>query len=162
MTAEDHAERALALAFSYVGRRERTAAEVRGHLEAKDVDARLVEATVTAFQEQGLLDDARFARLFTEDKRSLEGWGNERIARGLRARGLDRELIDAALAAGGAHEDELGRALELLRRRCPVPPADARARERAFGILLRKGFDTDLALDALNSYIRGSKSAAVS
>ena len=31
--------------------------------------------------EFGYLDDARYARVFTQDKRTLEAWGNERIAR---------------------------------------------------------------------------------
>jgi regulatory protein len=162
MTAEDHAERALALAYRYVGRRERTIEEVRTHLEAQGVASQLIESTLVALTEQGLLDDARYARLFTEDKRALEGWGSERIARALREHGVERDLVEAALATGGAHADELERALELLRRRCPQPPVDPRERERAFGILVRKGFDTDLALDALKTYIRAFEPSALS
>ena len=74
-----------------------------------------------------LLDDARYARLFVEDKRTLEAWGSERIERELRARGVERELVAAALADGDADaEGELDRALELLRRRFPEPPRDRR------------------------------------
>ena len=40
-------------------------------------------------------------------------------------------------------------ALELLRRRFPAPPADARERDRALGILVRRGLRADLAFDAL-------------
>src|SRR5579859_1881648 len=163
MAAEDHAERALALAYRYVGRRERTIEEVRSHLDGKDVTPQHIESTLAELTEQGLLDDARFARLFTEDKRTLEGWGSERIARALRVRGVERELIEAALAAGGGHRAELERALELLHRRCPqLPRDDPWARERALGMLVRKGFDTDLALDALNTYMRASEPAALS
>jgi len=150
----DHAERALALAYRYVGRRERTIEELRSHLAARDVEPNLIVDTVATLVEQGLLDDARFARLFVEDKRALEDWGSERIARTLRERGVERELVEAALAEGGAHGNELERALGLLRRRCPQPPVEHRERERALGILLRKGFETDLALEALRAYGR--------
>jgi regulatory protein len=152
--AGDHAERALALAYRYVGRRERTVDELRSHLATKDVEPKLIEDTVAALAEQGLVDDARFARLFAEDKRALEGWGSERIGRALRQRGVEGDLVEAALAVGGAHGDELERALEVLRRRCPQVPIEQRERERALGILLRKGFETDLALEALDAYAR--------
>jgi regulatory protein len=95
-----------------------------------------------------------------EDKRSLEGWGRERIERGLRERGLDRELVEAALAGQG-HEQELEQALELLERRYPVPPVDPRDHERALAVLLRKGYATDLALEALKSYIRAAGRSAL-
>jgi regulatory protein len=152
--AEDHAERALALAYRYVGRRERTIEELRSHLAAKGIEPSLTGEAIAALTEQGLLDDARFARLFVEDKRTLEDWGSERIARALRERGVERDLVQAALAAGGSHGEELERALQLLRRRCPQPPVEHRERERALGILLRKGFEPDLALEALGAYAR--------
>lgn len=157
---QDPAERALALAYRHLGRRERTEAEMRTYLAAKQVAPEHAEPALACLREQGYLDDARFARVFAEDKRELEGWGSERIARGLRERGLDRELIEAALAAED-HESELERAVDLLRRRCPAPPEDGRDRERALGILLRKGFDSELALDALRRYARGAGPAGV-
>ena len=49
---------------------------------------------------------------------------------------------------------ELEQALELLRRRFPSPPRDRRDRDRALGVLLRKGYDSELALDALSAYAR--------
>ena len=118
--------------------------------------------------EQGFLDDPRFARLFVADKRTLEQWGSERIRRGLLSRGIDRHLADAALAeeVGGSSSlsddegvggpsSELDRALALLRRRFPQPPEDRRDRNRALGMLMRKGYESELALDALAAYARG-------
>ena len=52
-------------------------------------------------------------------------------------------------------ETELDRALAVLRRRFPDPPHDRRERNRALGLLLRKGYDSDLALDALSAHARG-------
>ena len=42
--------------------------------------------------------------------------------------------------------DELEAAIALLRRRVPDPPATPRERDRALGILVRKGYDLELAL----------------
>lgn len=151
----DPAEEALAQAYRFLARRERTTLELRRHLEAGGVAPTLIDSTVAELREQGYLDDARFARLFAQDKRALEQWGSERIARALRERGLDRDLVDAAVAAHD-HEDELAQAVALLQRRCPEPPRDRRERDRALGILIRKGYESDLALDALNIYKRGA------
>jgi regulatory protein len=153
-------QRALELAYRYLTRRERTVHEVRTRLEAKGADAAVVDQAVAILAEQGAVDDARFARLFVQDKRELEDWGAERIRRGLLARGVDRELIAEALENGGesgvdgATETELDRALELLRRRFSTAPRDRRERDRALGVLIRKGYDPELALDALAAYGR--------
>lgn len=98
--------------------------------------------------------------MFVHDKRELAGWGSERIRRELRARGLDRDLIETALERHqhefAADETELDRALSLLRGRFPTPPRDRRERDRALGALIRKGFDSELAVDALAAYARGA------
>ena len=134
-------------------------AEIRSHLERKGISPELTEAAIQTLSEQALLDDARFAHLFVSDKRELEQWGNERIMRGLLARGIDRDLAATALGdeAGDENEEggELQRALALLQRRFPQSPQDRRERERALGMLLRKGYESELALDALAAHARG-------
>ena len=162
---DEKLQRALDLGYAYLNRRERTVSEVRAQLERKGVSPELIDAALQAFAEQGFLDDERFAQLFASDKRELEQWGSERIRRGLLARGVDRELAERALAPGaqgggaGAFDEEpteLERALELLRRRFPAPPRERRERDRALGVLLRKGYESELALDALSAYARGA------
>lgn len=156
MTASrtDPLQRALDLAYRYLNRRERTQMEVGRRLEQAGIEQAVREEALSTLSEQGVLDDVRFARLFVEDKRGLEGWGNERIRPALLQRGIDRDLIDDALRGADGGERELDRALELLRSRFPIPPQDRRERDRALGIMLRKGYDPDVALDALAAYAR--------
>ena len=148
-------ERALALAYRYLNAQERTQAEMRAHLRGKGIDPRDVERSIQVLAEQGHLADARFARLFVQDKRELDQWGADRIRQVLLARGVDREVVEDAIAQ---HEldwgGEIERALALLRRRFPSPAGDRRTRERALGMLLRKGYDTDLALEAIAIHVR--------
>ncbi len=95
------------------------------------MDSGAIERAIATLDEQGYVDDARFARLFAQDKRELEGWGSERIEKGLVARGIERELIATALADEPAG-DELDRALSLLSRRFPARSAiRATATERS-------------------------------
>ena len=156
------AERALELAYGFLARRERTVSEVHAHLLGHDIDEAAAALAVEELVEQGYLDDARFARLFVQDKRALEQWGSERIRRALAVRGIDRELADATLApddAVGEQPSELDRALHLLRQRFPSPPQGRRERERALGLLLRKGYEPELALEALQVHGRGHDDA---
>jgi regulatory protein len=153
LDVEDRVHRALEVAYRYLNRRDRTRAEVRRRLESDGFDESTVERAISSLADQGLLDDARFARLFAEDKRELEGWGSDRIRRTLSERGIDRDVIEQVIGVG-ADGGELERALVLLRRRFPSPPRDRRERDRALGVLLRKGYDGELALDALAAYAR--------
>jgi len=107
-------------------------------------------AAVAELEDQGYLDDARYVRRFAEDRRSLDGWGTLRIERRLLDLGVDPELIEEALCGRGA-EEELQAAVAVLRRRGGggVSPTDERERQRALGMLVRRGYALELAYDAV-------------
>ena len=142
--ARDHAWRAL-------NRRERTVAELARLLAAKRVEPVAIDTVIGELREQGYLDDASYAQRFAEDRRRLDGWGAERIERKLLALGVDRELVAAVVGEQDAGE-ELQAALALLARRFPEPPATPRDRDRALGALLRKGYELELAHDAIRRH----------
>jgi regulatory protein len=127
---------------------------VRRHLESKEVDEASIQTAVQALARQGYLDDGRYARTFAEDRRRLDDWGPERIERKLLGLGVDGELVSAAVAARDA-AGELDAAVALLRRRLgDAIPATERERERALGMLARKGYDLELAYDAVRALAR--------
>jgi regulatory protein len=151
---EARLQHALDLSYRYLGFRDRTVLEVRRHLEAKRVEPDTIEQTVAELGEQGYLDDARFAQRFVEDRRTLDHWGNERIERKLLASGVAGELVEAALVAGAREESQLDAALTVLQRRFRTPPETDRDRERALGFLVRKGYELEVAYDAIRAYGR--------
>jgi regulatory protein len=126
---------------------------VRRHLERKRVEPAAIDAAVGELCELGYLDDARYASRFAEDRRTLDAWGAERIERRLRAVGVAPELIEAAVGLPG-DESELASAVAVLRRRFRTPPADDRDRNRALGVLARKGYELELAHDAIRAFER--------
>jgi regulatory protein len=150
-TDEQRLEHALGVAFRFLNRRDRTVAEMEAHLEKKGIEPHVVHRAVGRLLDEHYLDDRRFAERFAEDRRRLDNWGSERIAQRLASLGLDRDLVSAAVGRHDHHE-ELDAAVELLRRRYSAPPQDARERNRMLGVLLRKGYDSDLAYDALRSF----------
>jgi regulatory protein len=130
-------------------------AEIRRHLEAKGIAPSTIDEAVAELHEQGYLDDARFAQRFAEDRRALDAWGAERIERKLRDAGVPSEHIEAALATQSADEAREA-AIEILRRRLSAPPQDDRGRERALGLLVRRGYDLELAYDAVRAFERAA------
>lgn len=150
-------QHALDLAFRYLGRRERTVLEMRRFLEGKRIEPSAIDEALARLEQEGYLDDARFARQFAEDKRLLDEWGADRIERRLLALGIPQGLVCDAVAArdrGG----ELEAACALLQRRFPALNDDPRERRRAYGVLVRKGYDQELAWDAIRTHARGADS----
>ena len=148
---EARLQHAREVAWRSLNRRDRTAAELRRTLADKRVEPEVIDDVLAELEEGGYVDDARYAATFAEDRRRLDAWGSDRIERRLLALGVDREHIDAALGEQ-APADELDAAVALLARRFPVPPETPRARDRALGVLVRKGYDSELAYDALRRH----------
>lgn len=146
----DAFERAVAA----LGHRERTVAELSQWLAERGFSEAEVESAIARLIEIGELDDARFARRYAEDKRELRGWGDSRIREALGARGVDRAMVESALA-GSSDGGDLERALALLERRAE-PADDDRSRGRALAYLARRGYESELAYDAVRAFERRS------
>jgi regulatory protein len=148
-------ERAIELGYRAVGYRDRTVAELRTFLERKRVEPEAIADAVEELTAAGVLDDARYARRFAEDKRDLERWGTERIARDLHRRGISPELIEQAVS-DRSRDAELATAILLLEQRV-APPQNDQERDRAWRILLRRGYDPETAYEAIRRYERESE-----
>ena len=71
----------------------------------------------------------------------------------LASAGVDRELIELTLAEFDA-PSECDAAVALLRRRFPRPLRSDPERQRAFAVLIRQGYDSDVAYDAIRRHER--------
>jgi regulatory protein len=148
---EARLQHARDVAWKALNRRERTVAELGRLLAAKRVEPSAIEVVLAELREQGYLDDASYAQRFADDRRRLDAWGAERIQRKLLSLGIAGELVAAAVGEQD-HAEEMEAALELLARRFPDPPSTSRERDRALGVLVRKGYELELAHDALRRH----------
>jgi regulatory protein len=155
MRAQASEERALVDAYWLLGHRARSRAELRRRLQQKEHEEAVVDTVLKRLADEGLLDDAEFARRYVADKRTLGRWGEQRIRRGLAELDVAGSVIDAAVGSpgvGGGEEAEYARALDLLQSKGPPrPPLDA-ARRRAYQALLRRGFASGLAYRAVRKW----------
>jgi regulatory protein len=143
LAAKDGAWKARDAALSLLSHRARSAAELKRRLVRKGVDGETAEKTVDRLDELGMVDDAAFAESFARDRVRLRPRGRTRIARELRAKGVDadvaREAIDGAMEAEGTTDLDLARqAAARWKPRAGEEPRRARNRLHAF--LARRGF----------------------
>jgi len=146
------------LALKALGYKERTEAELRGWLAERGVEEGEIDEVIALLAEAGAIDDAGFARRYTADKRLLAGWGPERIEGALARRGVPREHIEAALETEN-EEAQLARATSMLLGRGMSCDTE-RERERALGLLVRRGYPRELAYEAVRAAERGFGEAA--
>jgi regulatory protein len=150
---------ALARCYALLARREHSVAELRQRLSRARVDEETADQAIAVVIEQGYLSDERYARLLAEDRRNIDGWGVARIRDRMQRAGLEPSLIDSTLATFD-EASECRAAAELLRRRFPVPPGNARERQRAFALLVRQGYEYEVAYDAIRAHEADAPDAA--
>ena len=140
---------AFEAALGALDRKERTAHELALWLKGRGFAMDEIEAALRRLFETEVLDDERFARRYAEDKRDLSGWGPERIREALLDRGVPIDTIEGVLALD-SHGDQLDRAREILIRRAR-PLDDDADRQRALEYLARRGYDYEIAYQAVRS-----------
>ena len=143
-------DEALGRCYRHLGRREHSVAELRTRLQRAGLGAELIDEALAIVIEQGYVNDERYARLLAEDRRNLDGWGAQRIRARLEDAGIAPELIEQTLA-GSDHASELAAAAALLERRWRGALTNDRERQRAFAVLIRLGFDSEVAYDAIRA-----------
>lgn len=161
----DEAWRAREAALRLLSYRARSRQEARRRLYQKGFPAEVVEPCVARLTEEGLLDDASFARTYVKETLRLRPRGRFGMVRKLQGKGVARELAErvveevmgeeevteAALAREAA-ETWLGRQRRSERRALIAPrPDDARQklRRRLYGYLGRRGFSAEATRDAM-------------
>ena len=134
---------------------------MREKLAKKGCEPEEIRGAIAELERHGFLDDRRYARVYAEDKRRLQGWGRRRIELELGRAGVPREIVAAVFADGEAQLDapsELEAALELLRRKQP-DLSDERIKARMAGMLARRGIASSTVFAALREHARLERDA---
>ena len=143
IVAADRRRAALETAVAMLARRPRSEREVRRRLATRKFDAALVDETVARLRELKLLDDAEFARAWTESRDRSSPRGRRLIVQELRAAGVTAPTaVDAASAVS---EDEAAYRVAEKKARA-LTSCDYRAfRDKLGAHLQRRGFGWETA-----------------
>lgn len=153
-----------AAAVGALARRAHSVREMRRYLDRRTENRALASSVLARLRAEGLVDDARYARLFARDRSANRRQGPFRIARELRARGVADRHIEAAIEELRTEVDETAilrrRIASWLRRHSVSDPAALdRARFASlYRSLLRAGFPGDRIRAALRCAGQGAGS----
>jgi regulatory protein len=123
--------------------RPRSQGELRTRLRRKGVPPAAVDDAVQRLQELGYLDDAAFARFYTESQQAARPRARWVLARELKAKGVATET--AARATEDADDEQAAYDAATRRARTLRENEYARYRERLGAFLTRRGFSYDVA-----------------
>jgi regulatory protein len=145
----------LDAALRFLETRQRSVAEVRRRLTGAGYQPELVEAAIERLRGLAILDDGAFTQAWVESRDRARPRGERALRQELRVKGIEREVIDAAMEErrpepGGEADPDADAARRLLERhaRTLARVADPRARrQRAYALLARNGFDPEIAAE---------------
>jgi regulatory protein len=159
----DPAEQARETCLRLLQVRPRTRAELATALRRRGIPADVADEVLDRYDEVGLIDDAAFARAWVTSRHHGRGLARRALAGELRQRGVDGELVGAAL-------DELDPSTEAATARSLVDrklrgmgrAAPDAVFRRLVGMLARKGYGAGLAVRVVKEAMaeRDAESAA--
>jgi regulatory protein len=138
-----------------LARRPHSRAELGRKLERRGHDRDEIEAALRRLGERGYLDDAAFADGLVRRRSAMRG--PRALSAELAARGVDRQLADAAVARL-TPEDQLEMAVRLVERLCASRPrlAYREMLDRVGSKLVRRGFAPGIVREACRAVMAGT------
>lgn len=148
-TSDKREEQAHALCLRLLTARSRTRAELAGQLAKRGYPDDVAGAVLDRLAAVGLVDDAEFADQWVRSRRARAGKGKRALAAELRTKGVDDEVIAAALddIDAGAERERAEQLVESkLRREALADADDAKVMRRLVGMLVRRGYHQSMAV----------------
>lgn len=148
MTEEERARAYLVKLFKY---RPRSRYEVLTRLQQKGFSKEIIQSVLEQVERAGILDDAKFAQLWVEDRLARRPRSRRLLEHELRAKGVAPEYIQRAIARAGFDEEAIAR--QLIAERLPrLRSLDEATRlRRLAGFLRRRGFSEQTIYSVLKA-----------
>ena len=139
--------------------RRRTRHEVKTALDAMSIESAIREGILSELEEEGLVDDARFAREYSQTKAEVRFMGPHRLRQELARLGVRRDVVDEAMTETFAGDVQETQAWALVERKLGASAPDERAVRRLAGLLRRKGYDYEIVNRVSYELLRRAGSA---
>ena len=152
-TSEKREEQARALCLRLLTARARTRAELAGQLTKRGYPHDVSTKVLDRLAEVGLIDDADFAQQWVHSRRANASKGNRALAAELRTKGLDDDVIAAALNGidGSSEHDRAVKLVQTKLRRENLDGDQAKVARRLVGMLARRGYSETLCFDVVKT-----------
>jgi len=137
-------------------RRAHSLQEMKRKLERRSENKLLVQLVMARLKENGLIDDARYAKQFARQRTESRKQGKFRVARDLRARGIPDRQIAEALEETAKTSDEGAMVRQRIERKLRSYRGEIDEKKMAsiYGSLLRAGFSADVVRRELRAIVK--------
>jgi regulatory protein len=137
-------------------RRAHSVHEMKKKLERRSDNKLLVQLVMARLKENGMIDDARYAKQFARQRTESRKQGKFRIARDLRGRGIPDRHIEAALEETAKATDEGAMVRQRIERKLRSFRGEIDEKKMAsiYGSLLRAGFSADVVRRELKAVVK--------
>lgn len=151
-------------ALRLLGMRARSREEMRKRLAGKGFDEAQVTSVLARLDAAGLIDDADFAGEWVRSRHANAGRGRIALRHELAAKGIDKAIVEDALADVDP-DAERAIAAELVTRKLTpstleLAHTDRAGRDKVFrrlvGMLVRRGYSQSTSIDVVNEALRGA------
>ncbi|HET8924990.1 MAG TPA: regulatory protein RecX [Candidatus Acidoferrum sp.] len=134
-------------------RRAHSVHEMKQKLERRSDNKLLVQVVMARLKENGMIDDARYAKQFARQRTESRKQGKYRVARDLRARGIPDRHISSALEEVAQTSDEAAMVRQRIERKLRSFRGEIDDKKLAslYRSLLRSGFSADVIRRELKS-----------
>jgi regulatory protein len=142
-------------------RRAHSIHEMKQKLERRSENKLLVQVVMARLKENGMIDDARYAKQFARQRTESRKQGKYRVARDLRARGIPDRHISSALEEVAQTSDEAAMVRQRIQRKLrsyrgpdTSKKIDEKKMASMYSSLLRAGFSADVVRRELRAATR--------
>lgn len=144
-------EKARNYAFLLLKFRTRSEKEITRRLKEKKFDEQAIKETIEFLKERKFIDDRAFAKAWIES-RVKKPLGLRRLRQELMMKGIDKKIIDAELEAAKEdyNEPEIVKKIARERFKKLKGVQAQKAKPRLYAYLLRRGYSSEIVIDALN------------
>lgn len=156
MVDEVELKKARFYALKLINFRPRTIEELTDRLKEKGFSALTLTQVVEEFTKKGLLDDAKFSKLWVDSRMASKPKGAMLLKKELQSKGVDEQVIDEVIskATKGSNEYDIVKQLADARMRYLSGLDKITAKRRLFGFLKRRGFSTETVMKVLKEVIK--------
>lgn len=150
--AKDNAQYAFDSAATLLTHKTRTRSELVQRLKERGIDEAAVEHAMDKLASYGYVDDAAYAKEYVQSAVMTGRWGRKAVEYKLKEKGLDKSVIEKAMAAY-TQEDEK----ELARKQLNAAAGRRQGveaykqRRKIFAALARHGFDYGVISELLHA-----------
>jgi regulatory protein len=137
-------------------RRAHSVHEMKQKLERRSDNQLLVQVVMARLKENGMIDDACYAKQFARQRTESRKQGKYRVARDLRARGIPDRHISSALEEVAQTSDEAAMVRRRIARKLRSYRGEIDEKKMAslYGSLLRAGFSADVVRRELKAVVK--------